>query len=529
MMKCKIHIKTYIVALLTIISLSSTAWAATYYVDVSGSDSNAGTSQTAAWKTVAKAGSTSVKPGDVVYFKRGCTWNETLKPVSGAAGNPVKYASFGTGVKPVIGNCNITGKSYINIQNIKFNSKNSSHALLIQQNAHDISVEKCDIQGDTTTTAWAALQIDYGAHHNKIIDCAIQRLNKGSSGDALIISRGANHNLIEGNTIGSAIHFALAIDGISEEYSCQYNIIKNNTLNNPIGALMQVITRSDNNVIEGNSITGGNEFKATHSLKSVSKNNIIRNNIIRDNAGNECYGLSSVAYTGSSSSYPNNVTGNRVYNNLITRLIRYPIMFGNYNPTVCSVSNNYYKNNIVYNNDGYQLVISNASNIKDNYFNNNLFYDAGQTKVLQVKGTAYSVAQIESADSTHWRGNKQSDPALASDLNPLPGSPCIDGGDFLTKVTSENGAGATFVVADARYFADGFGIAQGDRIRVGNETGTIKSINYDTNSITLAEQISWQKGVTASLPFAGTRPDIGPSESGLANMVSEPQNLHTIM
>ena len=63
-------------------ALSSACWlayassvlGALYYVSNSGNDGNAGTSPTAAWKSLAKVNRFSFAPGDVVLFERGGVW-----------------------------------------------------------------------------------------------------------------------------------------------------------------------------------------------------------------------------------------------------------------------------------------------------------------------------------------------------------------------------------------------------------------------------------------------------------------------
>ena len=90
------------------------------------------------------------------------------------------------------------------------------------------------------------------------------------------------------------------------------------------------------------------------------------------------------------------------------------------------------------------------------------------------------------------------------------------------------GSGKTLTVSDAKYFTDGFGIIPGDRIQLENTstTATIETINYDNNTITLTQAISWEKGQKVSLPYRGTRPDIGAYESNF--IISSPQNLRII-
>jgi hypothetical protein len=96
--------------------IASAVHAATYYVSNNGNDSNNGTSQGTAWKTAAKVNGTTFAAGDQILFERGGVWRESIVPsASGATGNPITYADYGSGNKPtfygsdVMVNANFTG------------------------------------------------------------------------------------------------------------------------------------------------------------------------------------------------------------------------------------------------------------------------------------------------------------------------------------------------------------------------------------------------------------------------------------
>ncbi|OCT11074.1 hypothetical protein A8709_05095 [Paenibacillus pectinilyticus] len=88
----------------------------TYYVDsTSGSDTNAGTSTGAAWKTLAKVNGVTFQQGDRILFKAGGVWNGQLYPKgSGVSGSPIQIDQYGTGSKPIInGGGNTQGAVYL--------------------------------------------------------------------------------------------------------------------------------------------------------------------------------------------------------------------------------------------------------------------------------------------------------------------------------------------------------------------------------------------------------------------------------
>jgi len=109
----------------------------------------------------------------------------------------------------------------------------------------------------------------------------------------------------------------------------------------------------------------------------------------------------------------------------------------------------------------------------------------------------------------------------ASDWNLQAGSPAIAAGAALTNVAaSDPGSGTSLVVNDADYFYAGNGLTgvQADWIRVGtSNTVQISSINYSTNTITLANGISRSSGdpvylyknSSGTVVLGGGAPDIG--------------------
>nr|WP_319509289.1 right-handed parallel beta-helix repeat-containing protein [uncultured Draconibacterium sp.] len=100
--------------LLVVIALSFITFsvgATNYYVSASGDDGNSGTSESLAWRSLAKVSSTTFKPGDQVLFRKGDTFNGTLKVKgSGSATSPIKIGAYGSGAMPVIsGLSKVTG------------------------------------------------------------------------------------------------------------------------------------------------------------------------------------------------------------------------------------------------------------------------------------------------------------------------------------------------------------------------------------------------------------------------------------
>jgi protocatechuate 3,4-dioxygenase beta subunit len=71
-----------------------------YYVSPLGSDSSAGTSTSAPWKSITKVNQINFKAGDQIYFKGGSTFNGTISfdaNDKGTSSAPIKVSSYGGG------------------------------------------------------------------------------------------------------------------------------------------------------------------------------------------------------------------------------------------------------------------------------------------------------------------------------------------------------------------------------------------------------------------------------------------------
>jgi len=77
---------------------------ATYYVSATdGSDGDSGLTEALAWATISKVNGSTFAAGDIVCFKCGDVWRETLlMPSSGTSGAYIKFSKYGTGVNPKI-------------------------------------------------------------------------------------------------------------------------------------------------------------------------------------------------------------------------------------------------------------------------------------------------------------------------------------------------------------------------------------------------------------------------------------------
>jgi hypothetical protein len=181
-------------------------------------------------------------------------------------------------------------------------------------------------------------------------------------------------------------------------------------------------------------------------------------------------------------------------------------------------ANNTIKNNIFYNGTsgnmnygGYTSWITGANTVSNNWL-------TASGDPIFTDGTLTAITETQLV--------------TVPDLTLQAGSPAINAGVALTTTVGTGASSTTLIVADALYFQDGTwgsdlvraaGTMVADWIAVGTVANTVQisSINYATNTITLASPISWSNGASVWLykksdgvvVLNGGAPDLGAHET----------------
>lgn len=93
----------FLVTLTAAAALAERTVPATFYVDSErGDDDAAGTTETAAWRTLDRVNNATLIPGDTVRFKRDGLWRGQLIPQSGTPDSRITYSAYGKGAKPLL-------------------------------------------------------------------------------------------------------------------------------------------------------------------------------------------------------------------------------------------------------------------------------------------------------------------------------------------------------------------------------------------------------------------------------------------
>lgn len=328
------------ISVLLILLGATTAQSTTYYVSLSGNDSNSGTSTSSPFKTFAKAVK-PLRPGDTLYI-RGGTWTQQLDlqtpNINGTSSAYIKIAGYpgetvtiryADSVEASYGPIKARGaRGYLTFENLVLDGINNSKRTgwLIGEGNHNFILRNLEIKNFKSN----ALKI--AANNIQIINCKLHHAMPAST----IIGQGAYYYgiylvsgssvLIQGNEIysnsGGGLHaYPGPISGL---------IVRNNSIH-------------DNNTT-GKGVFGGLLLQG--SSGKVIQNTLLYNNLVYKNT---VYGSGILI-----SSYTN---GTKLLNNTVYGNKAYGVHVG-YNSTT---TNTIVQNNIIYGNSGGNYINKSAN------------------------------------------------------------------------------------------------------------------------------------------------------------------------
>ncbi len=249
----------------------------TYHVDCSaGSDTASGTSAATAWRTLTKANSASLAPGDRLLFKRGCAWTGPLNARwTGTASAPIVIGAYGSGALPRIqdaprDNIVITG-SYQIFEYLFTRSNPPGYDTGCQNQPMGTTNGFRTMSGAAYNTIRyseatglnVGIWIGSGSHHNKVLnnvvwDNNVKDADPNSDGGSVGIGllgddNEVAYNLITGSKACSRQH---GTDGSAVEiYGGRYNLVHHNTARENHGFVEVGNSRSADNTLVYNVIT----------------------------------------------------------------------------------------------------------------------------------------------------------------------------------------------------------------------------------------------------------------------------------
>ncbi|MCK4275249.1 MAG: right-handed parallel beta-helix repeat-containing protein, partial [Phycisphaerae bacterium] len=295
---------TAILLLVLLIGVSSSCFAATYYVSPTGTAGGDG-SPGDPW-SLSKA-NTDLVAGDTAILMDGSYPTNIAPSHNGAPGNPITYQAANSRQAIIaVGTyrINVALRSYITVDGVK--AENASR-WVYGTGSHHITINDCYFRN---SSGWESARFQNTGGYIRITNCHIE-----SGTDSLHIREGEGH-YIAGNTFIQASHTCLVIMGIKR------SVIENNTLTNIGQKCMEVFAtrgiyppnehKCEYNLIQNNwfgpTTSSGIQYAGNYS--------ILRRNIFDD-----CYvGMNWANYGGSDPTDDPEAwwdEHNRFYNNVL--------------------------------------------------------------------------------------------------------------------------------------------------------------------------------------------------------------------
>ena len=438
---------------------------------------------------------------NIVYLLAG-TYNnsgERINPSNnGSATYKLQYIAYGGTVTITGAACDTSSEEAVNIDNRDYivvdgiSTSGCYHHLWMDNGSSYNEIKNCSFDSNDNQD-WHHSVIRGGSQYNWIHDTQFSKggdPDDGGDDSGSVLDLGNEsadnddetwYNLIEDCTFFHGGHHVFAL-------MSSYNTIRNNYFHNeawggtPYGnRVLYGNSPADapgRNVLEGN--RWGYSWESTDdgpvgNVVVLSPNNIFRYNSIYHSYG---YGFALAGYDTYSVADDNRIYNNTIFNNGLGN------QTGDFEAAV--------------------FVTDQAGQMPEgNIFKNNLYYNQtynyrgdweDQTYVNDYLGDEEGNPLFTNASTTP-PADKTDD--TLPDLTLQSGSPAIDFGGELTAVAvADSGSGTTLIVDDASYFQDGSfapsGTVDADWISIGTTANNVQisSINYSTNTITLANTIS---------------------------------------
>lgn len=518
------------------------------------------------------AANTAVLAGQTVCLDNGTYFAPIAPTHSGTSdANRIVYTSVIGATVTLKQLINVANLSYITVSDINIISTTGSKNYIDATGADHIIIDNVDMSSGAALTPGQPpiyfRNTSYSVIRNSHLYGADDHYN-----DVVTLLNDSHHNLIENNRFDEGSHTNILAQGdgsTNPSNPPRFNIIRNNHFYNTWHHCINMMYGVHDNVFDGNVFEqcGAGVFLDPNDTRTYhdsagdygdfhgwEDNSLYRRNVFMNSGDwDSKYNNHAGFLTGVSSSYPVNslpmlgtVRYNHFYNNVFYGNFGPALKVGIYSrlsPELTGYHDNKFVNNILYNNGtngtltknqvNYQLSDGGAGVPSDppgEEWRNNIIGDPGDL-AFTYRGTNYTITDATLIGKfASFTGNISGNPGFVgasrngatADFHLASTSIAKDAGDFLTK-TTQACSGNTITVQDARYFIDGYGIVAPDQVQIeGGATYTISSIDYNTNIITTTTSTSCLSGKGVSLPYQGSKPDIGVFESSSTAVTPTP-------
>jgi len=552
-------------------AISSVACAAEYFVAPNAARGGTGTKK-APWP-LAKANE-SLRAGDVAVLLDGTYTGVPIAPArSGRKGAPITYRAANRHkalFRNIAGLAESRGPAAVFVNNRSYITVDGIKVVNVKRwvmgvKCHHVTIANCRFEKGP---GWINCRFEDNGDSIRL------KGNHFGEGTDLVSIDGGDGHLIEGNFFGDATHTGLVLLGVKRSVVRGNRLTNRRWRCMEVESRRRRPYRlSEYNLIEKNVF----DFSPCSGIQYAGNRSILRRNIFRrcmtgmswsnyvgSNKGPKK--RSPEAWHDESNRFYNNVIAECGANNVVLKLIEaakakgaptaeklprsgYGMVFATnmFNPKIPGYDNCAYGDNVVVNNIFYRNAVAvqrsdrkgpmasrtahvafdwNAAPEFGRFYHNAIFSGKGGADVFYFCDAAYlkppeprncSIGSFQKRYPRWAADNAEIDPQFADpdkgDYRLKAASKCIDAGGPLTGTVS-SGHGTNITVRDALFFTDGYGVVEPDAIAVGSKRVKIVKIDYGTNTLTVAEKISWKKDAPVSLDYSGKAPDMGAYETG---------------
>ncbi len=391
-----------------------------YYVDPAGDDNNDGKSTGTAWKSISKVNAMAFEPGDLILFKSGGVWNDTLRfKSSGTAGAIITVDKYGGTALPVInGGGKVNGSAALLLNKVSYFEVNNLEITNtvpggVSYAATGIKVVGGAPTGDATTNVSVKncyvhdvnSPIDGQANYNKasggiildgkiygalvqgcrVSDCTVEGIRTNGSRDMparckdIII----DNNLVE-NVYGDGIVMSGVTGGSKITHNTVHNVCMSKGPQNyaavwTIGSINTLVAYNEVYGVKGGGNNDGNVFDADgYDTPSITDGDIFEYNYSHDNNG----GFMLFMHNSKNITVRYNVSVNDVGSPINSD--KKKLFF--FEPS--SYSSRYIYNNVFYSNNPIKTVLYGTPS---GTFSNNIFYSSSTIASLSNTVVSKSV------------------------------------------------------------------------------------------------------------------------------------------
>jgi hypothetical protein len=222
-----------------------------FYVSPAGSDANPGTSATAPWRTLAKADSTPLLPGDHIHLLGGARFGEPLAPFAGTAGTPaapITFDSYGSGRATLAAGIYLNSVSNLSFENLDVTSTQKG----IFSSARGSGVRAIKLQNITISDVpLAGISSNNRSDSSWIIDGVTIR----HAGDSGIYFIGSNFTITRSDIVDTGTNASIPYPRHGIYAAGPTPTIVNNIIRG--SSTSGVSLRYQDALVQGNRITGG--------------------------------------------------------------------------------------------------------------------------------------------------------------------------------------------------------------------------------------------------------------------------------